>query len=69
MKKTIPHEDYKQCLLTREEERRKMNSIISHMHEIYTEEINKVALSTEDDKRMIQEDGISTLACGHYLLK
>jgi len=31
-----------------------------------TEEINKVALSADDDKRIIMEDGISTLACGHY---
>jgi len=46
-----------------------MNIIISHMHEIYTEEINRVALSGEDDKRIIQNDGISTLAYGHYLLK
>ena len=36
---------------------------------LYTEELNKVALSVEDDKRVIQEDGISTLAYGHYLLK
>ena len=33
---------------------------------IYTEEINKVALSADDDKRIIMEDGISTLAYGHY---
>ena len=36
---------------------------------MYTEEINKVALSAEDDKRVIMEDGIHTLAYGHYSLK
>ena len=36
---------------------------------MYTEEVNKVALSAEDDKRVIMEDGIHTLACGHYSLK
>ena len=38
------------------------------MHEIYTEEVNKIALSADDDKRVIQEDGICTLAYGHYAL-
>ena len=36
------------------------------MRDIYTEEVNKVALSTDDDKRIIMKDGISTLAYGHY---
>ena len=30
--------------------------------------MNKVALSAEDDKRIIQEDGINTRAYGHYRL-
>ena len=38
----------------------------SDMHDIYTEEVNKVALSADDDKRIIMKDGISTLAYGHY---
>ena len=36
---------------------------------MYTEEVNKVALSAEDDKKVIMEDGIHTLAYGHYSLK
>ena len=39
-----------------------MNVIRSHLHDVYTEEVNKVALSAEDDKRVIMEDGIHTLA-------
>ena len=69
MKKHITHDDYKNCLLNREEQMRKMNLIRSHLHDVYTEEVNKVALSAEDDKRVIMEDGIHTLACGHYRLK
>ena len=42
-----------------------MNVIRSHCHEIYTEEINKIALSSDDDKRVIMTDGIHTLAYGH----
>ena len=43
-----------------------MNVIRSHKHELYTETINKTALSDADDKRIIQKDSISTLAIGHY---
>ena len=46
-----------------------MNVIRSHKHEIFTEEINKVALSGDDDKRIILEDKIHTLAYGHYSLR
>jgi len=38
----------------------------SDMHDVYTEEVNKVALSADDDKRIIMKDLISTLAYGHY---
>ena len=69
VKKDISFEDYKTCLLSKQEQMRKMNVIRSHKHEIYTEEVNKIALSAEDDKRVIQEDGIHTLAYGHYLIE
>ena len=64
--KTITHEDYKNCLISKQEQLRTMNVIRSHGHEIYTEQINKVALSADDDKRIILEDGMHTLAYGHY---
>ena len=35
-------------------------------HDVYTVNINKIALNRDDDKRIIQQDGISTLAIGHY---
>ena len=66
VEKSITHEDYKTCLLTGKEQLRKQNIIRSYNHEVYTEEVNKVALSAEDDKRYILEDGIHTLAWGHY---
>ena len=46
-----------------------MNVIRSHCHEIYIEEINKIALSSDDYKRVIMADGINTLAYGHTKLK
>ena len=66
IKKSITHADYKKCLFSRTKQLRKMNVIRSHKHEIYTEEINKIALSPDDDKRHILEDGVQTLALGHY---
>ena len=64
--KTITHEDYKNCLISKQEQLRTMKVIRSHGHEIYTEQINKVALSADDDKRIILEDGMHTLAYGHW---
>ena len=68
VKKSIAHEDYKKCLFTGKEQLRKMNIIRSHKHEVYTEEDNKIALCSDDDKRHILEDGVHTLALGHYMI-
>ena len=43
--------------------------IRSSCHEIYTEEINKIALSSDDDKRVIVADGIHNLANEHTNFK
>ena len=68
-KRSIQFEDYREYLFTRKEQHRKVNVIRSHCHEIYTEEINKIALSSDDDKRVIMSDGIHTLAYGHKNLE
>ena len=65
-KNNITFNDYKNCLFNNKPSMRKMNVIRSHLHDIFTETVNKVALSPFDDKRIIQEDGIHTLAHGHY---
>ena len=54
--------EYRECVFSRKNQHRKMNVIRSHCHEIYTEENNKIALSSDDDKRVIMADGIHTLA-------
>ena len=66
---SITHEDYKTCLRTGKEQLRKQNILRSYEHEVYTEEVNKIALSSIDDKRYILGDGIHTLAWGHYKIK
>ena len=44
----------------------RMQQLRSEKHKIYTANLNKVGLSPYDDKRYILEDGITTLAYGHY---
>ena len=66
---SITHEDYKTCLRTGKEQLRKQNILRSYEHEVFTEEVNKIALSALDDKRHILNDGIHTLAWGHYKIK
>ena len=68
-KRSIQFDDYRVCLFSRKEQHRKMNVIRNYCHEIYTEEINKIALSSDDDKRVIMADGIHTLAHEHRKLK
>jgi len=65
-KKGITHEDFLNYLFTNKEQMRTMNIIRSRFHNIFTETVNKVALSADDDKRVVMEDKISTLAIGHY---
>ena len=41
---------------------RNMKIIRSENHDIYSKEVNKVALSNEDDKRVVMEDKVNTMA-------
>ena len=65
IKKNISYESYEECLFSKEPQMRKINFIRSHKHEIFSETVNKIALSADDDKRIIMEDKIFTLAHGH----
>ena len=69
VERTIRHEDYKKCLETGKEQLRRQNIIRSYEHVLYTEEVNKVALSAADDKRYLLNDSFDTLAWGHYKIK
>jgi hypothetical protein len=66
VKKEITFEDYKECLFSRKPQYRGMNTFRSRQHTIHTERVVKTALSADDDKRTISEDGIHTMALGHY---
>jgi len=62
--KEITINDYKNCLFSGRQQLRPMNVIRSHHHEVFTEQVNKIALSADDDKRIILPDRIHTLAPG-----
>ena len=62
IKKKLDFDDYVKCLFSGEKEMRKMKIIRSEKHEIYSKEVNKIALSSEDDKRQVLEDKVHTLA-------
>ena len=65
VKKTLTFEDYKSCLLEDFTEYRSQLMFRSIRHEIFTLEVNKVALNKNVNKRIAKKDGISTLARGH----
>ena len=62
VKKGIAFEDYVQCLFLGEKQMRSMKIIRSENHDIYSKEVNKIALSNEDDKRSVMEDKVKTLS-------
>ena len=62
IKKSLSFEDSKNCLFTDDELMKKMNIIRSQNHEIFLMTVNKVALSANDDKRLICPNKINTLA-------
>ena len=60
---------YKKTLTEKKQMLSSFNSIRSYNHNLHSIEINKIGLSCYDDKRYILDDGVSTLAYGHYKTK
>ena len=69
IKNSMKFEEYKECLFSKSILRKEQYNIRSYDHEVYTEKINKIALSPFDDKRYILKDGIHTLGWGNYKIK
>ena len=68
VKKEIMHEDFKTTLFSGVRQIRNQNLIRSRGHNVFTERMKKIALSADDDKRIVL-DGVSTLAIGHWRLE
>ena len=60
IKKMIKFNDYKKCQLNDEVILKSQQRFISKKHDVYTENINKIALSNNDDKRIVSPNKISS---------
>ena len=60
----IKFDDYEKCLLNGEVILKSQQRFISKKHDVYTENINKTALSNNDDKRLIPPDKITSYPYG-----
>ena len=60
MKQKIMSENYKDCLFNNKTVYRSQKRIKSYYHDVYTEEVNNIALSSNDDKRLQSFDRITT---------
>ena len=65
IKKMIKFNDYKKCLLDDEVILKSQQRFISKKHNVYTENINKIALSDNDDKRIVSSNKISSYPYGY----
>ena len=65
IKNMIKFNDYKKCLLNDEVILKSQQRFISKKHDVYTENINKIALSNNDDKRIVSSDKITSYPYGY----
>ena len=63
-KRILKFNDYKYCLLNNKIVLKSQQRFNSEEHDVYTEEINKIALSSNDDKRLQTFDRITSYPYG-----
>ena len=63
--KMIKFNDYKKCLLNNEVILKSQQRFISKKHDVCTENVNKITLSNDDDKRVLSNDKITTYPYGY----
>ena len=61
----IKFNDYKKCLLNDEVILKSQQRFISKKHDVFTENIIKIALSNNDDKRMVSSNKITSYPYGY----
>ena len=67
IKKMIKFNDYKKCLINNEVILKSQQRFISKKHDVYTENINKIALSNNDNKRIVSSNKIRSSPYGYVL--
>ena len=65
IKRMIKFNDYKNCFLKDKVLLKSQQRFISKKHDVYTENINKIALSNNDDKRIVSSDKITSYPYGY----
>ena len=60
IKQKLMFENYKDCLFNNKTVYRSQERFKSYNHDVYTEEVNKIALSNNEAKRIQTFDGIET---------
>ena len=65
IKQMIKFNNYKKCLLNDEVILKSQQRFISKKHDVSTENINKIALSNNDDKRIISSNKITSYPYGY----
>ena len=65
IKKMLKFEGYKKCLLDDKVILKSQQRFKSENHEVYREDVNKIALSNDDDKRIVSPDKISSYPYGY----
>ena len=65
IKKMIKFDDYKKCLFNDKVILKSQQRFISNKHDVYTEDVNKIALSNDDDKRIVSSNKITSYPYGY----
>ena len=65
IKRMTKFNDYKNCLLKDKVLLKSQHRFISKKHDVYTEDINKIALSNDDGKRIVSSDKITSYLYGY----
>ena len=69
IKRKIKFNDYKDCLLNNQIVLKSQQRLNNERHDVYTEEINKISLSSNDDKRLQTFDKITSYPYGTSAFK
>ena len=65
IKRMIKFDNYKNYLLNGEVILKSQQKFLSKGHDLYTKNVNKIALSSNDDKRIVSSDKITSYPYGY----
>ena len=69
IKQELMFQNFKDCWSNNKNVYRSQERFKSYNHDVYTEEVNKIGLSNNDDKRLQTFDGITTYPYGTNAFK